>query len=157
MASPAVETPQVEQEYITPNAHSKNLFVRVLRFVFPDKRKSSRQFSPPLIAQLGICCTSKQYTVRDVSETGVYLLTHERWLPGTEMPISLRRTNTSGAEEFVTVESTVVRNGDDGVGFRFLLADSAADASALEGARWVSKDEMARFLRGIQQPPIRWS
>ncbi|HTB95712.1 MAG TPA: hypothetical protein VK716_01780 [Terracidiphilus sp.] len=130
-----------------------SLLMRVLGWMVPDRRRSPRHWMPPLVSYLGIPGASKPYKVGDVSAAGFYMLTHERWMPGTYMPVSLERVDLFGElrGDFITVQACVVRNGPDGVGFVFLLADDATPQSdALTGARWVSKRRMEEFLAGLR-------
>src|ERR1700741_4255208 len=69
------------------------LLKRVLRRIFPDPRKNGRHLQPPLVGYLGTMRSSRAYSLGDISLTGFCLLTDERWEPGTEMPITLLRTN----------------------------------------------------------------
>lgn len=82
------------------------------------------------------------------------MLTRERWLPGTYLPVSLERADLFGTRrgEFITVQAMVVRNGEDGVGFAFLLGNEEGEViDSLLGARWVTKRRMADFLVGLRQ------
>lgn len=109
---------------------------------------------PPLVSYIGVPARGKARKVGDVSATGFYMLTRERWDPGTFLPVSLERTDVFGTHrgEFITVQTLVVRNGDDGVGFAFLLGDEdQEEPGSLAGAHWVTKRRMADFLVGLRQ------
>ena len=109
---------------------------------------------PPMVSYVGLPGMGKANQVGDVSDTGFYMLTRDRWTPGNFLPVSLERTDLFGTHrgEFITVQALVVRNGEDGVGFRFLLGDDEdAGAGALPDARWVTKRRMAEFLVGMRQ------
>src|SRR3954447_408818 len=73
----------------------ESLFKRMLRFVFPDQRKQARLPEPPLVGYLGTMHGSRAFEVGDVSLGGFSLVTCERWEPGTEMPITLKRMNVA--------------------------------------------------------------
>jgi hypothetical protein len=132
---------------------SEPLLKRLLRKLFPDERKQERVLVPPLVGYLGSVRSSKPYEVGDISLSGFSLLTEERWSPGTEMPITLEKTADGDiAPEYFTVQATVVRCGDDGVGFSILLSEEeskAAYGNPLK-VRWVSKPEMKQFLNRIK-------
>lgn len=132
------------------------LLKRLLRKLFPDQRKQERIPVPPLVGYLGSVRSTKPYEVGNISLSGFCLLTEERWSLGTEMPITLERISESEVQsEYFTVQSTVVRSGDDGVGFSILLSEEeskAAHGNPLK-VRWVSKPEMARFLRSLSEYP----
>ena len=134
---------------------TESLFNRILRLIFPDQRKNDRHLQPPLVGYLGTLRSTKPYDLADISLSGFCLLTDERWTPGTEMPITLHRTNLpDGSEpETFTVQATVVRSGADGVGFSIVLSED--DSKAAYGnplsVRWVSRQQMEQFLRDLKE------
>jgi hypothetical protein len=71
------------------------------------------------------------HPIRDISTTGLYLLTEERWPLGTRLRMSLQRTDGLDDTSMIptTVEMRVSRWGADGVGLEFVTAD--AEHSAL--------------------------
>jgi hypothetical protein len=56
----------------------------------------------------------------------MYVVTEERWYPGTQIRITLTKTLEDGsrAGQSITVMATAVRSGNDGVGLEF-VQDSA--------------------------------
>jgi len=90
---------------------TESLFKRMLRKIFPDQRKQERMAAPPLMGYLGTMQGSRPFEVGDVSLGGFSLVTEERWEPGTEMPITLRRSNVGGdkQQDRFTVQATAVR------------------------------------------------
>lgn len=135
---------------------TESLFKRILRLIFPDQRKNDRHLQPPLVGYLGTLRSTKPYDLADISLSGFCLLTDERWTPGTEMPITLHRTNLpeGNQPESFTVQATVVRSGADGVGFSIVLSedDSMAAYGNPLSVRWVSRQQMEQFLRELKQP-----
>jgi hypothetical protein len=133
------------------------LFKRILRRVFPDQRKQHRHLAPPLVGYLGTASSSKPYDLGDISLTGFCLLTDERWIPGTELPITLQRTNLplENDGDCFTVQATVVRCGKDGVGFSIALCEE--DSLAAHGnplrVRWVTRMQMEQFLQRLKVQP----
>jgi hypothetical protein len=136
---------------------TESLFKRILRRVFPDRRKQERLPVPPLVGYLGTASSSKRYDLGDISLTGFCLLTDERWIPGTEMPITLQRTNlpSENDNDSFTVQATVVRCDKDGVGFSIVLCEE--DSLAAYGnplrVKWVSRAQMEQFLQRLKQQP----
>lgn len=65
------------------------------------------------------------HAVRDISSTGLYLMTDERWPLGTRVRMSLQRTDGLDDSSMIptTVELRVSRWGADGVGLEFVTAD----------------------------------
>src|ERR1017187_4610153 len=65
----------------------------------------------------------KQHEIGNISSTGLYLLTDERWPPGTVVSLTLQRTGPpeESSERRITLPAKAVRWGNDGVGLSFLL------------------------------------
>ena len=105
---------------------------------------------PPLIAWLGMVRGSKEFKIGDVSVAGFYMITDERWIPGTSFPVTLERTDEAGMGRSLTVQASVVRVGDDGVGFTFLQnpVEDAADGPNGANTR-VDLTKLAQFLNGL--------
>lgn len=122
---------------------------RFMRWLVPDQRVATRHTMPPLVAYLGMVRSSKEIKVGDVSVAGFYMITEERWIPGTGFPVTLERTDEAGRGETLTVYATVVRNGEDGVGLTFLK--SAEDDQAKPEAQGSRMDltKLAQFLKGL--------
>ncbi len=88
-----------------------------------DRRRSERRTSPELAAYLWIGTLPKQAGIRDISSTGVYILTRERWAPGDLVSMTLQRRGPleGNFERRVAVQAKAVRWGDDGIGMSFVL------------------------------------
>jgi hypothetical protein len=127
----------------------------MLRQVFPDQRKQERLPLPPLVGYLGTARASKPYELGNISLTGFCLLTDERWIAGTEMPITLQRTNLPAQDEAgsFTVQATVVRSDDEGVGFSIVLSEEESNAAYGNSLRvkWITKAAMAEFLNCLKE------
>lgn len=133
-----------------------SLWKRMLRVLFPDQRKQERLPMPPLTGYLGTACASKPYEVGDISLTGFCLLTNERWIPGTEMPITLQRTNLPAEDkDSFTVQATVTRSDGEGVGFSIVLSEE--ESNAVHGnplrVKWMTRGEMEQFLERLKGLP----
>jgi hypothetical protein len=99
---------------------------------------------------------SRAFEVGDVSLGGFSLVTQERWLPGTEMPITLERMNVEDGqpEDRFTVQATVVRWTEEGVAFSIVLFEEESNAvfdNPLH-VMWASKLEMKQFLDRLKDP-----
>ena len=127
------------------------LMKRLIRWICPDQRVASRHPMPPLTAWLGMVRTSKEYKVANVSVAGFYMLTEDRWIPGTAFPVTLQRTDDAGLGQSLTVYATVVRCSDDGVGFSFLQNPSEETAEGPAGVNSrLDLTKIAQCLKGIQ-------
>lgn len=64
--------------------------------------------------------------VKNISSTGMYLVTRERWPEGEINPIRLvyPELTDDSAEKQVTIETRTVRWGEDGMGLSFVLPES---------------------------------
>ena len=89
----------------------------------PDRRRSERRNSPDLAAYLWIGSLPKPAGVRDISSTGVYLLTREHWAPGDTVSMTLQRKGPleGNFDRRVVVQARAVRWGEDGIAMSFVL------------------------------------
>jgi len=73
--------------------------------------------------------------VRDISSSGVYLLTRERWQPGTVLVLTLQRKGPLEHDPTrrITTQVKVMRAGSEGVGLSFLWSKDDP-----ESHRWES-------------------
>ena len=119
------------------------------RWWSPDPRKAPREKAPGLAAYYWNGAAPKAHTIRDISASGLYLVTEERWYPGTLVLMTLQRTGVGEeiAERSIAVMSRAVRWGNDGVGLQFILTEEQnarkGKEPQLDGA---SKREFERFL-----------
>ena len=123
------------------------------RWWTPDPRRAPRSQAPGLAAYFWNGATPAAHAVRDISSTGLYLITEERWYPGTLVLMSLQRTDCGeeAAERTIAVQSRAVRWGPDGVGLRFILSDgkdkSRGDKTILDAA---GRKEFEHFLEQLK-------
>ncbi len=78
-----------------------------------------------------------QEAVRDISPTGVYILTKERWQPGTLVTLTLQREGVleMNSERRIEVQAKVARCGKDGVGLAFVFAKNDRESREWESLR----------------------
>lgn len=90
-----------------------------------EPRRSPRIRVPQLTAFYWDGSQPSPHAVRDISETGMYVYTRERWYPGTLILMHLQRDDVErGARErSLAVLSRAARWGTDGVGLEFVFAD----------------------------------
>jgi Flp pilus assembly protein TadG len=88
-----------------------------------ERRMAERQEATGLVTYYWDGASPVAHTVRDISSSGIYVVTEQRWYPGTVIMMTLQKTDSieSGAERSIAVWSEVVRSGADGVGFAFVL------------------------------------
>lgn len=114
----------------------KSLFEK---FSSQERQRSERRPVHGFTAYHWTDSAPKQDEIGDISSTGVYLLTEERWLPGTQVSLTLQRKGPleKRSERRVTLQAKAVRWGNDGVGLSFALPkdlDSHLWESLLESA-----------------------
>jgi hypothetical protein len=133
---------------------SESLKNRFLRWLAPDQRRTSRHCEPPIHAYLGIVRTSQFYEVGDISVNGFYMVTSERWVTGTEFPVTLekRGADIPGGVVAIALHSKVVRIGPDGVGFAFVWPEDKTPVTGdKHSVSLTTRELLAEFLGGIQQ------
>jgi hypothetical protein len=98
------------------------------RWLFPEpqdpRRKSPRQPATGLIAHFFTGGAPQAHEIRDIGPSGLYVVTAERWYPGTLIRMTLTKPASSGLpnECSITVQAKSVRWGNDGVGLELVLA-----------------------------------
>jgi uncharacterized protein len=124
------------------------------RWWSPDPRRAPRASGSGLAAYYWNGSVPSSHGVRDISSNGLYVVTEERWYPGTLVLMSLQRAN--GEEEFaersIAVHSRAVRWGPDGVGLQFVLSD---DKDVREGRLGLldaaGRKELEEFLEFLKR------
>jgi hypothetical protein len=101
----------------------KNWLERFLSAEPDDKRAALREPIPGLTAFFFTGGAPIPHGIRDVSDTGIYVFTEERWYPGTVIRMTLTDQRQPTAERSFTVNAMVMRWGNDGVGLQFIFQD----------------------------------
>ena len=118
-----------------------------------DRRRAPRQPLPGVVAYYWTGSTPRAYQIADISISGFYVLTEERWFPGTMVLMTLQRTDSSGKnlDDSIAVQSRVVRWGSDGLGLAFVVS-KALDPNNGESMRENGADKKAleRFLERLK-------
>jgi len=87
------------------------------------RRKAPRLPVPGLTAHFFTGGAPQAHEIRDISATGLYVITTERWYPGTliRMTLSKPQIGQAPSERSITVHAKAVRWGNDGVGLEFVV------------------------------------
>jgi uncharacterized protein len=151
-ALPSLETAEPEQKKTKP---SQNWWRRLWNPHPAEPRTAARESPSWLIAYFFTGGTPVAHPVRDVSMSGLYVVTDEQWYLGTVVRITLTDRREPSAERSITLNAKVVRRGDDGAGLQFLLEDKTdpqSGSSVLEdGVELVSKVRLKQFLRRLNE------
>ena len=99
----------------------KNWWQRLLSDDPPDPREAPREALPGLVAYFFTGGNPVGHGVRDISATGMYVFTSERWYLGTLVRITLTDQREPTIERSMTLNAKAVRWGNDGVGLQFVL------------------------------------
>src|SRR3954462_5727149 len=121
--APAIAPVRVEEP---EEAEAAPMYLRFLRWLFPEvnQRRAKRFSTSNLVAYYWTGDAPFYYQVGDISATGVYLLTKERWAPGTLIQMTLQpQSGKVSNDNSISVLSEVVRWGESGSGFNFILKD----------------------------------
>ena len=147
----------IEKESFESEASSTtnvSWFIRFLRWLSTDRRASKRHPLPGLVAYYWTGGAPQAFHIADISNVGLYLLTDERWFPGTMILMTLQRTNTDGddPDDFISVLTKVIRWGSDGVGLTFVPSNTV-DLNSGEPLpdTGVGKKALQRFIQRVQQ------
>ena len=124
---------------------SSSLKTWLSNWLSSDRRRANRQPLPGLVAYYWTGSAPRAYQIADISSTGFYLLTEERWFPGTMVLMTLQRTDGSGRnlDDSVAIQSRVVRWGSDGLGLAFVVSTSSDSTLRQNG---VDRKTLERFL-----------
>jgi hypothetical protein len=159
MADRAVEMQIAHQRLVEKdNAEAEAMqnaswFVKFLRWLSTDRRASKRHPLPGLVSYYWTGGTPEAFHIGDISEHGLYLLTEERWYPGTMILMTLQRTNTEGddPDDFISVLTKVIRWGTDGLGLSFVPSNTVdLRTGAPLPDRGVGKKALHRFIHRVQ-------
>jgi len=124
------------------------------RWWSPDPRNAPREASPGLAAYYWNGAAPEAHGIRDISSTGLYVVTEERWYPGTLVLMALQRTDRGeeATERSISVLSRAVRWGHDGVGLQFILAERGETRKgSLPAMETADKKEFERFLQQLRK------
>jgi hypothetical protein len=144
--------PEPEAEEERPS-----LTIRVLRWLFPEvnQRRAKRFPTPGLVAYYWTGGAPHSYHVGDMSATGLFLLTKERWAPGTliQMTLQVQDGRVNNSDSSICVLTEVVRWSDNGAGFNFILADYENVLNyGIMPAEAIDRKSVERFLGKVGTP-----
>jgi hypothetical protein len=120
----------------------------------PEMRKAPRGGVPGLAAYYWTGASPKAHSIKDISSTGLYVVTEERWYPGTLILMTLQETDSGqeGSGHSIAVHSRAVRWGNDGVGLQFIPHNpSAGQKGTNPTATGADQKELDQFLEQLRK------
>jgi hypothetical protein len=133
VASP-VEPPQLAPWAKRNNKPARSWLQRFFSPDSPEPRTSTRESIQGLVAYFFTGGHPVPHAVRDISSTGLYVYTDERWYPGTVVRVTLTDIQDPRSERSITLHMTVVRASDDGVGLQFVLQNPKSRGQNSDGS-----------------------
>jgi hypothetical protein len=125
------------------------------RWWSPDPRRAPREPVSGLAAYYWTGGTPEAHNIRDISSTGLYVVTEERWYPGTLVLMTLQNKDgrDESAERSIAVLTRAVRCGSDGVGLQFILSNTREQRQVKEPLvrEGVDQRELDKFLKQLRK------
>jgi hypothetical protein len=119
----------------------------------PDLRNAPREVLSGLAAYYWTGGAPKAHQIKDISPSGLYLITEERWYPGTLILMTLQADGgmEESVERSIAVHSRAVRWGNDGVGLQFVLQDDQMAYNGLNPlVNGATMRELEQFLEQLR-------
>ena len=117
-----------------------------------EQRRAVRKPSPELAAHYWNGGSPEEHSVRDISSSGLFLLTKERWYPGTLLVITLQKRGEADDSpgRSIAVQAKSVRWGSDGVGLEFVVLDPQDPRRGMSMlAEGADRKTLDKFLEGF--------
>jgi hypothetical protein len=121
-----------------------------------DPRRTTRKPVPGLVAHFFTGGAPHAHEIRDVSATGLYVVTTERWYPGTVIRMTITKPDLalSPSDRSVTIHARAVRWGNDGVGLEFVVSPPSKGKRTQDSALDpIDGEQLDRFLKRLGARP----
>jgi hypothetical protein len=118
-----------------------------------DRRRAERYVLPGLVSYYWDGGPSLARNVREISNKGLFLLTDQRWYPGTLVTMTLQRAASSETESnhSIVVQTRVVRTDSEGVGLEFAFPPKTSRRKENMQFFTADKKTLSRFLQQYHQ------
>lgn len=113
-----------------------------------DRRRAQRHYVPGMVAHYFTGGAPKPHDVADISMSGMYVQTDDRWVPETMIRMTLQKPCARGEKkQSITVLSRIVRRGSDGVAAEFVMEETLDPSSRdILPSQATDRFSLARFL-----------
>ncbi|MGO9775001.1 MAG: PilZ domain-containing protein [Terracidiphilus sp.] len=156
IAAPAAPQPVQDASQAVPwkkdQSKPKSWLQRLLAPEPTEPRKTLRAALPDLAAYFWTGGTPQPHDIRNISPTGMFVVTDERWYPGTQVQMTLRKAEREGAgpEATISLLTRVKRWGNDGVGLEFVVRDPRASRTGeATPSEAIEREVLDQFLARI--------
>jgi hypothetical protein len=97
----------------------------VKKLGYGEKARAARRAPAGFTARLSHHPTSRPEPVKDISSSGIQILTRERWPIGdvVSLTVEVKRLADDQPEPRITLQAQVARHSEDGVGLKFILPE----------------------------------
>jgi hypothetical protein len=94
----------------------------ITKLLVPEIDRAERREGGQFAAYYWLDSALREDPVKDISATGVYIVTKERWSPGSEIWVTLQNAGPleRSRERRITTKAKVIRWGEDGIGLAFV-------------------------------------
>jgi Flp pilus assembly protein TadG len=129
-----------------------------------EPRRAPRNREPEVVVYYWDGSAPEGRRLRDISQSGAYIYTTERWYPGTIVRIILqdcqmaaREDGTTGPAASTCIPARVVRHGTDGVAVEFAFRDKEEQQSlrTFLAAIPAQPEQTVPGQTGPRRPPLR--
>jgi len=127
---------------------------RFMRWINGTPDPAPRHRLPGLVAYFWTGGSPRPHPVSNISTSGLYLITKERWLPETVLLMNLQNVSTESDDppDSISVLSQVVRMDEDGVGLKFVTPDAVGpQGGQVLPPIQADKETLERFLRRFKR------
>lgn len=130
----------------------------ISKLLVPETDRAERRPASKFAAYYYCNSALREDPVKDISSSGVYILTKERWIRGTEIFLTLQNTGPleRSRERRITTKAKVIRWGNDGVGLAFVATDDPIARewnelveSLVEQAKLADMEDLVRMVEAL--------
>jgi Flp pilus assembly protein TadG len=121
------------------------------KLVSSERRKAERSKPYELVVHYWNGDVPAGHSVRDISSSGIFLLTEDRWYPGTLVMLSLQRAGASmnDPDRSIMVKAQVIRADSDGVALALLATTPAPMEARDTFSSGVDQKTIHRFMKKL--------
>jgi Flp pilus assembly protein TadG len=121
------------------------------KFASRERRRAERSKPYELVVHYWNGDVPTGHSVRDISSSGIFLLTEDRWYPGTLVMLSLQRAGASmnDPDRAIMVKGQVIRADSDGVALALVATTPAPMEVRDTFSSGVDERTIHRFLKKL--------